>query len=288
MSQQREGLSLGRDQLIVLVSLAGLALLSWIYIADLAGRMPGVTTGAAAMAKMNMAGMNMGDMAPASAAPSPYDPALFGLTALMWFVMMLGMMLPSAAPMILLYAQVQRKRSGASPLVRTAVFVSGYLLAWGGFSVAAAALQQVLSQAALVTPGLVLASTRIAGAVLIAAGLYELTPFKQACLAHCRGAAAFVASHWRPGAAGAVRMGAIHGLYCMGCCWALMLLLFVGGVMNLLWIAALAALVLVQKLLPGGRAITWLTAGSLVVAGLAVISGNLDPRHFSDLTRLIR
>ena len=264
----KQGLS--RDQLVVLVSLAGLAILSWIYIAHLAGHMP---IGAGQQAS-SMAGMNMGDMpmgAPMSgmtaSAPPAFDAGAFALTSLMWFVMMLGMMIPSAAPMLMLYAQVQRRRSGASPLIRTALFGTGYALVWGAFSLAAAGLQQVLAQAALVTPGLTFASTAVGGAVLIAAGVYELTPVKQVCLEHCRGPVAFIAGHWRPGAFGAISMGVAHGMFCLGCCWALMLLLFVGGVMNLLWIAALAGLVLVQKLLPGGRVLSWLTAAILIGAG---------------------
>ncbi len=268
MSEPHEDRGLSRDQLTVLASLAALFVLSWLYLVQLAGHLP-VMQGASAD---SMNGMSMPGMAKGPSAPQPSGTGPFALGALMWFAMMLGMMLPSAAPMLMLYAHVQRRRAGASPLPRTALFGLGYLVVWAGFSLAAAALQEALARAALLTPGITLASTLIGGATLVAAGLYELTPLKQSCLAHCRGPVAFIASHWRTGASGAVRMGLDHGLYCLGCCWALMLLLFVGGVMNLLWIAALAGLVLVQKLLPAGRVITWLTSGALVTAGLVLLS----------------
>ena len=263
--EPREQRGLSRDHLVVLASLAALVVLSWIYIAQLAAHMPGPASPGMA----SMGGMAMDGMSP----PAPGRPAYgaYALAVLMWFVMMLGMMLPSATPMLLLYAHVQSRRSGASPLIRTWCFGAGYLIVWGAFSLLAAALQQLLTQAALVTPGLTLTSSRIAGSTLIAAGLYELTPFKQACLGKCRGPVAFIAGHWRNGTGGALVMGLDHGLYCLGCCWALMLLLFVGGVMNLLWIAALAGLVLVQKLLPGGLMITWLTAAALAGAGAVVL-----------------
>ncbi len=268
----KQGLS--PDQLIVLASLIGLAILSWMYIAGLAADMPASPSQMPAMAGMPM-GMAMDSMT--GSGPPGFDTRAFALTSLMWFVMMLGMMIPSAAPMLLLYAHVQRRRSGVSPLVRTALFGSGYALVWGAFSLGAAGLQQVLAQTALVTPGLTLASRAIGGAVLIVAGVYELTPFKQVCLAHCRGPVAFIASHWRSGALGAIRMGIAHGLFCLGCCWALMLLLFVGGVMNLLWIAALAGLVLVQKLLPGGRVLAWLAGLVLIGAGAVLLWERFGP-----------
>ena len=269
MSEPDEGRRLSRDQLTVLASLVVLAILSWIYIVHLAGHMP---VGAQGPSAEPMNGMPMPGMATGSPASQPSGTASLALGALMWFAMMIGMMLPSAAPMLMLYAHVQRRRAGASPLLRTALFGLGYLVVWAGFSLAAAAFQEALARTALLTPGLTLASTLIGGATLVAAGLYELTPLKQSCLAHCRGPVAFIAGHWRAGASGAVRMGLDHGFYCLGCCWALMLLLFVGGVMNLLWIAALACLVLIQKLLPAGRVITWVTSGTLVTAGLVVLS----------------
>ncbi len=178
----------------------------------------------------------------------------------MWWVMMTGMMLPSAAPMILTFAQVNRKRQArgptpGQPYVPTALFVAGYLLAWGGFSLIATLAQAALERAALVSP-MDMAATPgasggwLGGALFLAAGLYQFTPLKQACLRLCWSPLDFVLNRWREGPAGALAMGATHGLYCLGCCWILMLLLFAVGVMNLAWVAGLAAVVLLEKLLP--------------------------------------
>ncbi len=206
-----------------------------------------------------MAGMPMGAVHDWSAAHA-------AMMFAMWAVMMVGMMLPSAAPMTLVYAQVARKaeREG-SVLPPTATFVAGYLLAWTAFSAAATAAQWALDEAALLSPMLVAESPRLGAALLVAAGAYQLTPWKNACLAHCRAPAHFFAEHFRPGRGGALRLGARHGLYCLGCCWALMALLFVGGVMNLIWIAAIALFVLAEKLVPRG-------VGGGRLAGLALIA----------------
>jgi predicted metal-binding membrane protein len=185
-------------------------------------------------------------------------PSAMGAAAmfLMWWVMMIGMMLPSAAPMTLTFATVNRRRRElGTPYVPTAAFVSGYLLAWGAFSVAATAAQWALEHAALMPPMTRLSSPLVGGLVFVAAGLYQLTPLKHACLRRCRSPLAFVLERWQEGTAGALRMGAEHGAYCLGCCALLMALLFVGGVMNLLWAAAIGALVLVEKLLPAGEAL---------------------------------
>lgn len=174
----------------------------------------------------------------------------------MWWVMMIGMMLPSAAPMTLTFATVNRRRRElGTPYVPTAVFVAGYLLAWGAFSLVATAVQWALEHAALMSPGMHLSSPLVGGLVFVAAGLYQLTPLKHACLRRCRSPLAFVLERWHEGTAGALRMGAEHGAYCLGCCALLMALLFVGGVMNLIWAAAIAAWVLVEKLLPAGEAL---------------------------------
>jgi predicted metal-binding membrane protein len=261
-------LGLTREQWIVLASIALLTGLAAVYLVTFAAGM-----GPAASApSQGMAGMGDMAMAPSGAAQSGRG---YGLLAAMWAVMMAGLMLPSATPMILLYAAVQRRRSG-SPLLATGVFLGAYLLVWGGFALAAAGLQQILADRALISPSMQLASRRGAGAVLILAGVYELSPLKQACLRHCRGPVAFVAGHWRPGLAGGLRMGVEHGLFCLGCCCALMLLLFVGGVMSFAWIVGLAALVLLQKLAPfgtrGAAALTSLTGAVAVIAGgLALI-----------------
>ena len=202
--------------------------------------------------------------------------ATWALMIAMWWIMMIAMMTPSAAPTILLYARVHRHAARAGPvqdrLAPTGAFAAGYLLVWLGFAVAAAALHWALERAGLVSAMMMGSQSRwLSGAVLIAAGLYQLSPLKNACLAHCRAPASFLSRHWRPGASGALRLGAMHGAYCVGCCWMLMALLFVGGVMNLVWIAALAVLVLIEKLLPAGP---WVGRGAgvaLIVWGVATL-----------------
>ena len=166
---------------------------------------------------------------------------------IMWWVMMLAMMLPSATPAILLYARVRRNRPGNAAIAQPWVFLVGYLVAWLLFSIVAAFAQSLLAP-----PLMNVASRGAQGAVLIGAGLYQLSPLKSACVSQCRSPAEFISRHWRPRWEGAVRLGLLHGAYCVGCCWLLMALLFVGGVMNLLWVVALAVLVAIEKLTPRG------------------------------------
>jgi len=196
----------------------------------------------------------------------PWTVAHFAMMFAMWTIMMVGMMLPSATPTTLVYAAVARKaaREGA-PVAPVWLFVAGYLLVWTGFSLVATAAQWGLEAVALLSPMLISTSPSLGGGLLIAAGVYQLTPFKDACLEHCRSPAHFIAGHWRPGRAGALRMGVMHGMYCLGCCWVLMGLLFVGGVMNLLCIAAITLYVLVEKVWPFGL-------GGGRVAGVAMIA----------------
>jgi predicted metal-binding membrane protein len=176
------------------------------------------------------------------------------LMLLMWAVMMAAMMLPSAAPMILLFGSIARSRHARGEQASAAgIFGLGYVAVWSVFSVGAVALQFALESAALLSPMMETTSIALAGAVLIAAGVYQWTPLKQACLRRCRSPLEFVLTHWREGRRGAFVMGAEHGVYCVGCCWVLMLLLFVGGIMNLTWIAGLAIFVLVEKLAPAGH-----------------------------------
>jgi predicted metal-binding membrane protein len=203
-----------------------------------------------------------GESMPMSSGPWTVSHALVMLA--MWIVMMTAMMLPSASPMILLFATIARARQAKGQGGgATAVFVLGYLAVWSAFSLLAVLLQFALEQAALLSPMMEATSTVFAAAVLIAAGVYQWTPQKQACLSRCRSPLEFVLHHWREGQLGAFRMGVLHGAYCVGCCWLLMLVLFAGGIMNLAWVLALAALVLVEKLVPGGD---WI--GRLAGAGL--------------------
>jgi predicted metal-binding membrane protein len=197
---------------------------------------------------------------------------IFALVVAMWWVMMIAMMVPSAAPTVLLYAQVHRKSvdPGANPPI--GAFLWGYLLCWLVFSIAAAAAQMWLERLALASPMTMALHSRVAaGVLLIAAGAYQLSPLKDACLGQCRSPADFLARHYRPGASGAFQMGFRHGAYCVGCCWPLMLLLFVGGVMNIAWIAALALIVAAEKLLPYGQWIARIVGIALVCGGLVLI-----------------
>ncbi len=192
---------------------------------------------------------------------------------LMWWIMMVAMMVPSAAPMILLYGRVTRDaHQGTFPLpgiAPTSSFAGGYLLAWLGFSVLAATFQFGLEQASLISPMLMWSlSPWLSATVLLAAGIYQLTSLKYVCLDRCRIPARFLSRHWRPGHMGAIRMGFLHGALCVACCWALMVLLFVGGIMNLLWIAGLAIFVLIEKLVQRGR---WLSRAG----GIAAIAASI-------------
>lgn len=186
---------------------------------------------------MPSAGMDMARMAPPP----------FGALVIMWWLMMLAMMLPSAAPAILLYARVRQQRQDEA-LAQPWLFALGYAIVWALFSIIAATIQ-----AGVASPDMTISSADVASAVLIAAGLYQLSPIKGACLRNCRSPVQFITRHWRPGTAGAVRLGLLHGSYCVGCCWLLMALLFVGGVMNFTWIAVLTVAVAAEKILPAGE-----------------------------------
>ena len=241
---------LRRDRAVVAVALASVVLIAWAYLLSGAG-----------MEMEAMDGMPM----PAIAS---WSPSYFAVMFAMWAVMMAAMMLPSAAPMILLYSTISRRRfAQGGGGVGTAVFLLGYAAVWTVFGLAAATLQWALGEAALLSPALKTSSAGLAGALLIAAGLYQWTPLKQACLRRCRSPLDFVLSFWREGAWGSFVMGVRHALFCLGCCWALMLLLFVGGVMSLAWIAGLAAFVLVEKTAPGGQWVGRAADAALVVWG---------------------
>jgi len=213
-------------------------------------------------------GAGMGDMTmPPMQMAMAWTPGYFALIFSMWAIMMAAMMLPSAAPAILLVDALSRQRPDGA--MGSALFTLGYLIIWFGFSLLAAILQWRLDSSGLLRGDMASSSHLLAAALLVAAGVYQLTPFKLACLEHCRSPAAFLAHHWRHGP---LRAGLHHGVYCLGCCWALMGLLFVGGVMNLLWIAALAALVLLEKLLPLGGRMARITGVALIVWGIALFA----------------
>lgn len=246
-----------RDRLAVVVGLTGVAILAWAYLLFDASRMDGMA--------MAYPGAVM--------AMKPWFIVDLLLLFLMWAVMMVAMMLPSVAATVLIYAAILRRISPQQRVARsTVVFVLGYVSAWTAFSVVAVGLQWGLDRLALLSPLMVASSPILGGALLIAAGIYQFSPIKDACLKHCRTPLTYLAQHWRHGFGGALRMGLQHGLYCIGCCWAIMLLLFVGGVMNLLWVAALAVFVLLEKLAPlGGRAGRWLSGLAAVTSGLAIM-----------------
>lgn len=237
------------DRLIVIGGLSLLILLSWTYLVVNADASGG-----------DMAGMAM------PMEPVTWTAGHWAAMLLMWLVMMVAMMLPSAAPMILLYTRIARGHAPAKePAVGTGFFTLGYIAVWSLYSVAAVVLQFWLDHLALLSPMMKTTSLAVAGSVLIMAGLYQWTPLKHACLKRCRSPLDFVLTHWRTGARGAFTMGIHHGLYCVGCCGLLMLLLFFGGVMSLICIVGIAAFVLVEKLFPAGP---WVgrVAGTLLVA----------------------
>ncbi len=244
---------LRQDRLIVASSLLGVSLLAWLYLHRMATEMPGMSVALHELATMPL---------------QPWSGAYFVMILLMWVVMMVGMMLPSAAPAILLFGRLVRQNpESAYPLLRSHLFALGYLLAWIAYAVLATALQWGLETAALQIPAIAAAGPVLGGVVLILAGIYQWTPLKDACLSQCRGPLGFLTMHWRRSVSGALRMGIGHGLYCVGCCWVLMLLLFVGGVMNLLWIAAITAFVLLEKLLPQGAQVGRLSGVLMIVVG---------------------
>jgi predicted metal-binding membrane protein len=186
----------------------------------------------------------------------------------MWAAMMAGMMLPTAAPLLIMYARAMRNRDGQRhPARRIYAMAGGYVAVWAAFSVAATMLQRLLAETSLLTMMMEPSDARIAAALLILAGVYQLTPFKDACLSTCRSPMSLLSARWREGPGGAFIMGASHGLYCLGCCWALMLLLFAGGVMNLAVILALTAWVAIEKLAPFGRQSARVGAALLLALG---------------------
>jgi predicted metal-binding membrane protein len=243
-----------RERVIILLAVAGVTALSWLYLLQLGRGMP------------DMAGMAM-PMSPR------WTPATFALTFAMWAVMMVGMMLPTAAPMILTFAALNRRKAQAFQRVMPVLlFASGYLVVWTAFSLFATLLQWALDRLALLSPMLTTTNALLGGALFLAAGIYQLTPLKQACLRHCHSPFAFLFNRWRDGLSGALRMGVEHGAYCLGCCWLLMALLFVVGVMNLLWVAAITLFVFGEKLLRGGAWVARLSGVAMAAYGIWLVA----------------
>ncbi|HRP76345.1 MAG TPA: DUF2182 domain-containing protein [Rhodocyclaceae bacterium] len=251
-----------RERMTIGAALVLITLLSWAYMLRMALGAPDHGHG-----HMELIAMP---------APSGWDWHLLGLSATMWCVMMTAMMLPSAAPMVLSFARVHaRRRLQGGAVVPTGIFVAGYLAAWGAFGIVAAVAQMVLHEAALLSSSMGSLAAQSGGILLIAAGLVQFSPLKTACLEKCRTPLSFLLAEWREGRMGAVVMGLRHGAFCVGCCWALMLLMFVGGVMNLLWMAALTMLVLLEKVVPNGHTFGRVSGAVLIVGGMWVLGARL-------------
>jgi predicted metal-binding membrane protein len=259
---------LRRDRWVIGGAIAMLAALAWGYVLWLARDMD---MGGMDMTSFRMIPAGIGIMLPAS---EPWRAIEFAYVFVMWAVMMVGMMAPSAAPMILMYASVGRRgKAQGKPFAATGWFAAGYLFAWSGFSLAATVLQWAIERAALLDSRMAIDSNLVGALVLIAAGVYQWTPLKNVCLAACQSPFQFLMRHggFRSDALGCLRLGLRHGGFCVGCCWVLMALLFVGGVMNVLWIALLSLLVLLEKLTPAGRWIARAAGLACVAAGAGLL-----------------
>jgi predicted metal-binding membrane protein len=233
-----------------------MVVLAWLYLFHTKMAMP----------DMDMPGMVMIDV-------HPWGPMTVLLLFVMWAVMMVAMMLPSAAPMILTFLTVNRRRQSADrPFVPVTIFILGYLAVWTVFSALATLAEWGLHQGALLSTSMTATSPALNGGLLIAAGIFQWTPLKRACLTGCRSPLSFLMSEWRDGAAGAFVMGLRHGAFCVGCCWFLMALLFVAGVMNLLWVAVIALFVMAEKIVPKGELLARIAGIALVIAGAAIVA----------------
>ncbi|MDR8389516.1 DUF2182 domain-containing protein [Aliifodinibius sp. S!AR15-10] len=235
-----------KDRVIVILGLAAITVLAWLYITKLALEM-----------KVGTPHMQSWDL---------YD---FLMMFIMWTVMMIAMMTPSATPMVLMFYKVHIKRKEENGvLLPTFMFLGAYLVVWTGFSLLATLAQWGLHSVALLSPMMVATSPLLGGMLILAAGIFQLTSLKHACLRHCRSPLGFILQEWRSGMKGTFLMGLKHGIYCVGCCWALMALLFVTGVMNLLWVAIIAGFVLIEKILPKSDWIGRITGLILIIWGM--------------------
>jgi len=247
---------LRRERLIIGGCLAAMVALAWLYLVRTKTAMP----------DMDMPGMVMLDV-------HEWGPTTILLLFVMWTVMMVAMMVPSAAPMILSFLTVnQRRQSADRPLVPVTIFLLGYLAVWTAFSAVATFAEWGLHQAAMLSTTMTATSTALNGGLLIAAGIFQWTPLKRACLKGCRSPLSFLMSEWREGTAGAFVMGLRHGAYCVGCCWILMALLFVAGVMNLFWVAVIALFVMAEKISAKGELLARVAGIALMIAGAALMA----------------
>ena len=262
------------EQSITLVCLLLICFLAWIYVFFGAGmEMSAWEMTNFSLMPHHHAGMQM-NMPEMGMKSIPWSFQDFLIIILMWWVMMIAMMLPSASPMLLFYARVMQhaqKNSISQKFIPTAYFVAGYLVIWLLFSLLATLLQWRLEQQDLLSMNLVTNNRWISGGLLIAAGIYQFSPLKSVCLKFCRAPAQFIVDYMQVGKLGALNMGLRHGWFCLGCCWGLMLLLFVSGVMNLLWIVGLSVFVLVEKVFPNTHRLTLLLNISFIAWGLAIL-----------------
>ena len=272
---------LRRDRLVVVIALVAVIVLSWVYV--LAGAGMGMSAfemtrmtqpvGVIDSTQPSVQGMSMGGAAVGGTmVTGAWTVGYAVVIFFMWWVMMFGMMLPSAAPLLLLFARMMRKeKDKGAPYVPTGVFALGYVIMWAALSAIATGAQWGLEASGLLS-GIMVGTSAVLGAgLLIAAGVWQLTPWKNACLRHCRSPIGFLSAHWRPGRTGAFKKGLVHGAFCLGCCWFLMALLFYGGVMNLYWIIGLALYILIEKLLPAGARIGQLTGVILIAWGATLL-----------------
>ena len=249
-----------RDRTIIIFGLIGIVVLAWMYMLYLV---------------LNM-GNNLGSLI-SMPQTTAWNSADFVFVFIMWAVMMVAMMIPSAGPMIIIFSTLSRKRREQhTPYVSTGVFLFGYLSVWTFYSTLATLGQWVLHTASLLSPMMMIISNPILTSVLLLIiGVFQFTPTKYVCLTHCQTPLDFILNKWQDGRRGAFNMGISNGNYCLGCCWALMSLLFVVGVMNILWIAIIAAFILVEKLVIANYQISRLSGTVIIIWGIVILVGAL-------------
>ena len=252
-----------RDRVLISTCLVVISGLAWVYLVHLDRQMSSSMEYDTMMAKMGMT-TNMS-----------WTAADVFFTFAMWAVMMVGMMAGTAAPVLLLFAAARAGRGERGMRLAVLMFGLGYVTVWVGFSVCAALAQWALHQTAMLSPAMAASSPYLAGAILIGAGAYQWTPWKGACLTQCRSPLGFLMTNWRDGQLGALHMGVRHGAYCLGCCWALMCVLFVVGVMNLVWVATLTGFVLLEKIGPAGTIVARVAGAAMVLVGIFLIAAKV-------------
>jgi predicted metal-binding membrane protein len=257
MTGNPPALQLKKDRLVIISALFLIALLSWLYIIYL---------------HRQMVYMDMDALFFAMPMTPAWTYVDFILLFLMWLVMMIAMMTPSVSPLILIFARINRQRRQQDhPFVNAAFLMAGYFLVWAIFSLVATGLQWLLQQTLLLSPDMIATNKIFGSIVLIASGIFQFTPLKQACLAHCRSPLDFVLHHWKEGKGGALKMGIENGFYCLGCCWMLMVLLFVTGIMNLLWVSIIALFVLVEKIFSQIKWVPYVAGTFLILYGIVIL-----------------